>query len=284
MTRISIAEVRDRCAALSNEVSSLRQALDTLRKESATSSTTKPAAGKQSKRSYAKAVSTLRPSVSLSPANSSNTAPAPPAEAQHVQRAGYPRRSTKSGPKIKVDGARRIWNTMPTCSARAVATTIAKLFPAKLDLQVKRKTKRLANKTLWWFVVHGSEGDLTLLERDWENVQHQTLWSLQNYFMSPNKDDGREMHPPPLSLQEPTLPSAGSSSPSPSLLNQDHQAPSETSTPSILPGPQILSGPGSSSPGLGSPMHSSKPSTAANPVNGEESFLDNHQDPLALKT
>ena len=134
------------------------------------------------------------------------------------------------GKKDLVDGARRIWNTMPTCSARAVATTIAKLFPAKLDLQVKRKTKRLANKTLWWFVVHGSEGDLTLLERDWEKVQHQTLWSLQNCFMSPNKDDGREMHPPPLSLQEPTLPSAGSSSPSPSLLNQDHQAPSETST------------------------------------------------------
>ena len=69
-----------------------------------------------------------------------------------------------------VDGARRIWNTMPTCSARAVATTIGKLLPMKFDLQVKRKTKQLANKTIWWFVVHGSETDLTLLERDWEKV------------------------------------------------------------------------------------------------------------------
>ena len=73
---------------------------------------------------------------------------------------------------------------MPTCSARAVATTIVKLVPAKLNLQVKHKTKRLTSKTIWWFVVHGSEGDLTLLEQEWEKVHHQTPWSLQNCFMS----------------------------------------------------------------------------------------------------
>ena len=162
-----VADVRERCAALSNDVSSLRQALDALRKERASSSSmTKPAVSIQSKRSYAKVVSTLHPSQSAGKLRE-NARPRP------------------TGHKIKVDGARRIWNTMPTCSARAVAITIAKLLPVKLDFQVKHKTKKLANKTIWWFVVHGSEGDLTLLERDWEKVQHQTLWSLQNCFMSP---------------------------------------------------------------------------------------------------
>ena len=50
-------------------------------------------------------------------------------------------------------------------------------------LRVKRKTKRLANKSVWWFVVHGSESDLTLLEKSWGKIQSQTLWTLQECFM-----------------------------------------------------------------------------------------------------
>ena len=85
---------------------------------------------------------------------------------------------------MKVAGARRIWNTLPTCSAKAIATTISKVVPTKLDLRVKRKTKNIANlKTVWWFVVHGSESDLTILEHDWDNVHQQTLWSLQDCYM-----------------------------------------------------------------------------------------------------
>ena len=270
-----IAEIRDRYATLSNEVSSLKQALDALRKEPTSSLTTKPtAASKQSKRSYAKAISTLRPaqSITLSKSVATNSVPTPAAdhEAQKAQRAREPR----TGPKMKVDGARRIWNTMPTCSARAVATTIAKLIPAKLDLQVKRKTKRLAGKTIRWFVVHGSEDDLILLERDWERVQQQTLWSLQNCFMSLNITDGHDDHgmhtPAPTLPQESSLPSAGSPSPSPAP--QDHV--SSTPSPTLLD-PQVLSK--SSSPEL---THPSKPSTPTNLANGEKPFLDNHQDPL----
>ena len=111
-----IAVVRERCATLSNEVSSLKQALNALRKEPASSITMKSSvAGKQSKRSYAKAVSTLCPTT-LPKSNATNSAPTPAVEAQQVQKAREPRtesaRST-SGTKIKVDGARRIWNTMP---------------------------------------------------------------------------------------------------------------------------------------------------------------------------
>ena len=93
-----------------------------------------------------------------------------------------PSTNSQTGSKVKVAGARRIWNTLPTCSAKAIATTISKVVPTKLDLRVKRKTKNIANnsKTVWWFVVHGSESDLTILEHDWDKVHQQTLWSLQD--------------------------------------------------------------------------------------------------------
>ena len=152
-------EIRDKYATLSNEISSLKQALDALRKEPASSMTTKSsAAGKpRSKRSYAMAASTLRPAKLATSSKPVTTKSAPlerpaVAGAQQVQRVKEPTtESARSVSKIKVNGARRIWNTVPTCSARAVATTIAKLIPANLDLQIKRKTKRLASKTIWWF-------------------------------------------------------------------------------------------------------------------------------------
>ena len=41
-------------------------------------------------------------------------------------------------------------------------------------------------KSVWWFVVHGTEDDLTILERDWDKIHQQTLWSLQSCYMSPS--------------------------------------------------------------------------------------------------
>ena len=92
--------------------------------------------------------------------------------------------SESSKSKIKVAGARKIWGTVPTCSAGAVTATISKLVPTKLQLGTQRKTKTSSrNKVVWWFVVHGTESDLVTLERDWEKVQVRTLWSLENCYM-----------------------------------------------------------------------------------------------------
>ena len=146
-----LAEVCDRCTALTNEVSSLHWDLNTITKEPATSSATKSAT-KQPKYSYTRVASTLRASSSLPAPNASKNSAAHPTEAIQVQATGESIKSALPGQrKIKVDGARRIWNTMPTCSARTVATTISKVIPTKLDLQVKCKTKRLANKTVVYF-------------------------------------------------------------------------------------------------------------------------------------
>ena len=39
------------------------------------------------------------------------------------------------------------------------------------------------NKVLWWYVVHGTEDELSMLEKEWEKVHNQTLWKLQDCFM-----------------------------------------------------------------------------------------------------
>ena len=103
------------------------------------------------------------------------------ATVQKEQRSSTGIRSAR--PKIKVDGARRIWGSVPTCSTRAITTTISKLVSTEFQLQVKRKTRIHANnKTVWWFIVRGSENDLTILQQEWNKVQTQTLWTLKNCY------------------------------------------------------------------------------------------------------
>ena len=57
---------------------------------------------------------------------------------------------TNINAKVKITGARRIWGTLETCSPGAIST---KLVPTTGPLRVRRKTKRLVNKSVWWFVV-----------------------------------------------------------------------------------------------------------------------------------
>ena len=185
-----VAELRDMCTALTTEVSSLRNALDSL-KGAKLSSLQPPTTG-HTKQSYAKVAKTRQAPRSTAPNNKTKrteTSQLPSVE----NRTNGPKEKRsvnhdQSRPKVKVDGARRIWNTIPTCSAKAVALTISKLIPTKLDLRVKRKTKSMPNnaKSVWWFVVHGTEYDLTILERDWDKIHQQTLWSLQSCYMSPS--------------------------------------------------------------------------------------------------
>ena len=41
----------------------------------------------------------------------------------------------------------------------------------------------MGSRDVWWFVVHGSETDLTLLEKEWEKDNIQTSWLLEPCFM-----------------------------------------------------------------------------------------------------
>ena len=58
---------------------------------------------------------------------------------------------------------------------------------SKEKLQIKRKFKRLHdNKTRWWHIVSGDEGDLDKLEGEWEAVRLQMGWKLEKCFVDEN--------------------------------------------------------------------------------------------------
>ena len=58
---------------------------------------------------------------------------------------------------------------------------------SKEKIQIKRKFKRLHdNKTRWWHIVSGDEGDLDKLEGEWEIVKLQTEWKLEKCFVDEN--------------------------------------------------------------------------------------------------
>ena len=86
---------------------------------------------------------------------------------------------------IKVVGARKIWGTLKACSPATVSSTISKLLPSgsTLELRIRCKTKLLGSKSIWWFVIHGSEPNLTVLE-EWEKVEIQTSWTLEPCLMA----------------------------------------------------------------------------------------------------
>ena len=92
----------------------------------------------------------------------------------------------KSKPNlIKVVGARKVWGTLKACSPSTISNTISKLLPSgnTLQLRVKRKTKELGPKTVWWFVIHGPESDLLVMENEWEKVNIQTSWVVEPCYM-----------------------------------------------------------------------------------------------------
>ena len=97
-------------------------------------------------------------------------------------------RSQDRGERVQVQGKRRIWGTLKACSSNAAMQTICQLTgTSKEKLQIKRKFKRLHdNKTRWWHIVSGDEGDLDKLEGEWEAVRLQMGWKLEKYFVDGN--------------------------------------------------------------------------------------------------
>ena len=100
----------------------------------------------------------------------------------------YGSQSQDRGERVQVQGKRRIWGTLKACSSIAAMQTISQLTGnSKEKLQIKRKFKRLHdNKTRWWHIVSGDEGDLDKLEGEWEAVKLQTGWKLEKCFVDGN--------------------------------------------------------------------------------------------------
>ena len=86
-------------------------------------------------------------------------------------------------PKLKLTGVRRIWGTLKSSSNTAVASVLGKCTTLGTKLAVKRKFKSSdTGKVKWWFLVKGSEEDLTKLEGEWPKVKLQTSWKLESCY------------------------------------------------------------------------------------------------------
>ena len=98
---------------------------------------------------------------------------------ENTDSAARPQRSKVS---TLVHGARRIWGTLRACSATAVKNAIQTLSKSKPHLHVKRKTKVVQGREIWWFVLHGEEAVLKNLDAEWEMIAIQTNWKIEPCF------------------------------------------------------------------------------------------------------
>ena len=80
----------------------------------------------------------------------------------------------------EVDGMRRIWGTMRSCTSRTVLTALQKMSSVTDKVEVRRKFKKNRNNTVqWWFLIRGEEEVLQVLQQEWEGIYSQTSWKLE---------------------------------------------------------------------------------------------------------
>ena len=207
-------KMQESISALRREISTLKESLKHARSQLEEAKHSRP---KQQPRSYADTVNNAGATIS-SQRNGTNMK-SPPKHAKIRAGSATQKKSRNDNfqhaGKYKVVGARRIWGPFYYCSPIAVLSCIRKVTGIDAKFRIKKKTKELtSNKTIWWFVVHGDEKELCALDGEWNKVQLQTSWRLENCFA-------------PLSTQE-------SSNPSSSGSNQDSDPsrPSPANSPS----------------------------------------------------
>ena len=139
------------------------------------------------------------------------------------------RRLTTSGKQL-VEGARRVWGTMKSCSSAVILGSIDKLTSMKAKLHVRRKSKELSNKkSVWWFIVHGQESVLRVLDSEWEKVQAQTGWTLEQCYMPIVHTDKDQPQPPHSHLPQ----ESAATSVSPLAAADDQHGPTPYSDPNV---------------------------------------------------
>ncbi len=99
-------------------------------------------------------------------------------------KAGHPGNNGPKLPRVKINGARKIWGTVRSTTAAAVSKTLKTLTKTATEsLTIKRKFKSSPTSPKkvdrWWFVVRGDEQILQQLQDSWSPVQLQTAWKLE---------------------------------------------------------------------------------------------------------
>ena len=84
--------------------------------------------------------------------------------------------------RIKVSGVRRIWGTLRSCTQGTVKNVLKRFTTVCDKVEIRRMYKsskdgKSANR--WWFILRAPENILCTLESEWESVQNQTNWKLE---------------------------------------------------------------------------------------------------------
>ena len=181
----------ERIAELTSTVETMKLEIAQLKKELATAQAT---ATTRPQRSYAN-VANRKTGAGANKAHSYHSKPL---DGEH--RAGSNTESTSLGEtaaimnKTKVVGARRIWGTLKSSSAKNVKSVILRVSKIGGELRIKSKDKDspTTGRPRWWYVLHSSESTLMELEAKWDQVKVQTSWKLEPCFLA-----GNQSIPPP---------------------------------------------------------------------------------------
>ena len=84
-------------------------------------------------------------------------------------------------PRVKVEGARKVWATHPHATVKTIENVVARFCSISEGLRIRRKTHRngSSGKTSWWFIIHGNENVQCELDEKWDCVHLQTSWILK---------------------------------------------------------------------------------------------------------
>ena len=234
-SRSQIVELQASIRSLSDEVRELKALVATLQKKERPSSEPCPGAqtvgaasaqwstavGRKGPKKFGKGMGSkqsIPAGASSSP--SPNTTPQSNSTSQPSLSSNPRLRSSHGQTRVRVRGARKIWGTMKSTTAAAVANALKTLAISPQNaLSVKRKYKINAKcVTRWWFVIRGEESLLEQLQSNWHLVNVQTAWKLEPVFKHQMEDSPQ---PADTLLKESAI--AGAPAPStPSSVHQQH--------------------------------------------------------------
>ena len=177
--------LQQKVTTISEELSAIRQNMKT----------SPPSTSQAAKRSYAERAASNSGPKRRNYYKPSNFKAANATPASVTTNTARPTSANANVQKVKVLGARRIWGTLKSATASTVSSTLKKLSTSgnKLTVRRKFKTNEISGRIHWWFILKGSESDLEELERDWDHVQLQTGWKLENCYMSPLSSPNPEL-------------------------------------------------------------------------------------------
>ena len=209
--RTKVSSLEEKVAALTAEIVEIKRALERLDSASSENASWSTVVKRGKSKGSGTTESNVRKTKPKEPGSNSvtkNRARGGELNSKTVKKASAfenkPRSNNSHGAaagKRKVPGARRVWGPLHLCSPNAVLGCIKKLTGTNAQLRIRKKTKDLTNnKTIWWFVLHGDEKDLCILDEEWNKVHLQTSWRLENCFAPLNTDSeyatNSSSHPP----------------------------------------------------------------------------------------